>query len=66
MKIRFISDYLGRETAMQQYRRGAVADFDNNFALELIKMELAVEIVETKPEPIKPRKEKEVYHDPHA
>lgn len=50
MKLMFLSDYLGRETAMKQYRNGDVADFSTAQALELIRLEVAeeVEIVDTR------------------
>jgi hypothetical protein len=44
MKIQFISDYIGRETAMKQYRKGDVDVFPVAQALELIRLGVADEI----------------------
>jgi len=43
MRIKFTSDYIGRETAMKQYHAGDSAEFGNAQALELIKLGVAKE-----------------------
>jgi hypothetical protein len=46
MKLKFLFDYLGRETAMKQYRKGDTDDFSTAQALELIRLEVAEEVVQ--------------------
>lgn len=43
MKIKFLVDCIGRETAMKQYGSGEIADFPTAQALELIKIGMAEE-----------------------
>lgn len=43
MKIKFTHDFVGRETAMKQYKAGDEADISNAQALELIKLGVAKE-----------------------
>ena len=38
MKIKFLCDYIGRETAMKQYHEGDVAEFDHQAAIEIIRL----------------------------
>lgn len=44
MILKFTRDYIGRETAMQQYKAGDSADFPNSQALELVRLGVAREI----------------------
>jgi hypothetical protein len=43
MKIKFSQDYVGRETAMRQYRKGDTGDLPTAQALDLIRMGVAKE-----------------------
>ena len=43
MNLKFTKDYIGRETAMKQYRAGETEDISNAQALELIKLGVAKE-----------------------
>ena len=43
MILKFTKDYIGRETAMKQYRAGETEDISNAQALELIKLGVAKE-----------------------
>ena len=43
MKIKFLTDYAGRETAMREHVRGAVVDTPTAQALELIRLGVAIE-----------------------
>lgn len=63
MKIIFLSDYKGRETAMQEYKAGSVLELDHQAALDLIRLGIAQEQHEEQPAPKKPRKVKEVTDD---
>lgn len=71
MKVKFLQDYAGRETAMRPYQAGAVADIFHAAALDLIAAGIASEVkghasaqldAESEPEPPKkptaPRKVK--------
>lgn len=52
MKLRFTHDYLGRETAMKQYRKGDVDEFSTAQALELIhRIKVAEEVADVPPPP---------------
>lgn len=46
MRIKFLSDYLGRETAMKEYKVGDVDDFGVAQALELIRLGVGEEVPE--------------------
>lgn len=46
MKLKFKYDYIGRETAGKQYRKGDVADFPLEYALEILRLGGAEEIFE--------------------
>lgn len=46
MIIRFLCDYIGRETAMKQYHRGAVGDFPFAQAVEIIRLGGAEEVID--------------------
>jgi len=50
MKIKFLEDYIGRETAMKEYKKGDVLELDQQSAIELINFEIAeeVDLTETK------------------
>ena len=54
MKIKFLHDYAGRETAMTRYFKGDILEIDHQPALELIQNKIAIEYVE------KPKVKKEV------
>jgi len=43
MKIKFLNDYLGRETAMKQYKAGDIDDLDFAQAQELIRLGIVTE-----------------------
>jgi hypothetical protein len=43
MKLKFLKDYTGRETAMQSYKAGQQAEIPNAQALELIRLGVAVD-----------------------
>lgn len=64
MKIKFITDYQGRETAMKQYRAGDELELDHQPAIELIALGVAQEQTEPDEQPAPPvkrtRKVKEV------
>jgi len=47
MKIKFLVDYIGRETAMKEYKKGDVLELDQQPAIELVNFEIAEEIVLT-------------------
>lgn len=44
MIIKFKRDYIGRETAMQEYKAGEQADLPNAQAMELVRMDVASEV----------------------
>jgi hypothetical protein len=44
MKLKFIQDYSGRETAMKEYKANEQADIPNAQALELIRLGVAKEV----------------------
>ncbi|MCR4308374.1 MAG: hypothetical protein NUV80_07535 [Candidatus Berkelbacteria bacterium] len=46
MKIKFLVDYIGRETAMKQYDKGDVDELSPAQALELIRLGVAEEVIE--------------------
>ena len=45
MKIKFLTNYIGRETAMKQYYKGDVEELPEAQALEIIRMGGAEEVV---------------------
>jgi hypothetical protein len=58
MKIIFLQDYNGRETAMQEHKRGAVVELDFIRAMELIRLGVADEYIEQE-KPVKKAKVKD-------
>ena len=48
MYIEFLQDYSGRETAMQEYKRGTKLHIPHAQAMDLIKMQIVKEIHEIK------------------
>ena len=54
MKIKFLIDYIGRETSMSQCFKGDTLEIDQQPAIELIGLGVAVEYIE------KPKVKKEV------
>lgn len=63
MKIKFTCDYIGRETAMKQYHKGDVAEFDHQAAIEIIRFGGGEEVIdEQKPERVYVSKPKKVKH----
>ena len=53
MRVKFMVEYVGRETAMKIYLKGDEADISPAQALELIGLGVAEAVIEDKPEPIK-------------
>jgi hypothetical protein len=48
MKLKFLVDYVGRETGMKQYRKDDIDRFGIEQALELIRLGVAEEAKERK------------------
>ena len=46
MKIKFLIDYIGRETAMKEYKKGDELELSQQPALEVINFEIAEEVVD--------------------
>ena len=44
MKLKFLIDYVGRETAMAEYKAGDVDDIPQAQAMELVRLGVAEEI----------------------
>jgi hypothetical protein len=44
MKIKFTQDYIGRESAMKEYKAGETAEIPNEQALDLIRQGVAKEV----------------------
>jgi hypothetical protein len=44
MRLKFTKDYIGRETAMKEYKAGDSADIPNAQALELVRLGVAREV----------------------
>lgn len=70
MKIKFLIDYIGRETAMKEYPKDFEADIPDAQALELIRLGVAEEVVvsfvpESRASKYKP-KAKDYDHDKNA
>ena len=53
MKLKFLTDHTGRETAMKEYKAGAVAEIPTAQALELIRLGVAAEVTEQPEKPTK-------------
>lgn len=63
MKIKFLIDYIGRETAMKEFRAGDEVDFPVSHALELINLDIAEEVGLIDDAPMKRRSKKQVSDD---
>ncbi len=55
MKIKFLQDYVGRETAMKEHKKGDIIEIQFPTAAELIRLGVACGVVE---ETQKPEKKK--------
>jgi len=67
MKIEFIKDYIGRETTMTQFYEGETVDMAFPQASALIKIGVAVEVVEVVEETEQPKlKHKRGNHDKNS
>lgn len=56
MKIKFLVNYSGRETAMIEYKKGVIINLPFAQAIELVKLEIACGYEEVKEKPIKREK----------
>lgn len=68
MKIIFLTDYIGRETAMKQYEKDDVDELSPAQALELIRLGIAEEVVEPVfvPDNVGPRSKKKAIKEKEA
>lgn len=64
MKIKFLVDYIGRETAMREHKQGEILELDFPQASELIRLGVVAEYTEQAEKPKK--KAKEVMNDENA
>lgn len=60
MKVIFLQDYAGRETAMQEHKKGEVVEMDFIFAMELLRHGIVDEAQD------KPVKKAKVTNDENA
>jgi hypothetical protein len=63
MKIKFLVDYVGRETAMNRYFKDDEMELDQQPAIELINLEVAEEVKEFVPDNVGPRSKRKVSYD---
>lgn len=66
MRVTFLQDYTGRETAMKPYKAGDVGDFDIAVCIDLIRNNIAEAVEEDPIEivPPKQRRKKEAVNEP--